>query len=344
MLKQNIVDFGNATDKGKIRDINEDYYAFYPLSEDSVLAIVCDGMGGHKAGEIASHEAVDTIYNHFKTTSNKKSTIEDLRSAFLEANDKIFHLSTINPEQSGMGTTAVVILIKNDIAYLAHVGDSRIYRVRGSKIKQLTKDNSYVQQMLDNGLIHSDEAKKHPKRNIILKAIGIENHIEPEISEPISILKDDIFILCTDGLTEYLQDKEIKDFVLNHNPNKASQLMVDLANKRGGKDNITVQIIKILKGNTYTKSTTEKLQTVLLSYWLSIPILIASIILIYFVFFTSDKIVNNKHDIKKRDSIKVLNNDNSQTNIDSNKINLVDSINKNHSNTLQDTNKNVKPK
>lgn len=344
MIKQNIVEFGNASDKGKVREINEDYFAFYPLSEDSILAIVCDGMGGHNAGEIASHVAVETIYNHFKTSSNKNSTFEDLKSAFLEANEKIFQLSTLNPEQSGMGTTAVVLFIKGDIAYLAHVGDSRIYRVRGSKIKQLTKDNSYVQQLIDNGLIHSDEAKKHPKRNIILKAIGIEKQIKPELSEPISILKDDIFILCTDGLTEYLQEKEIKNFVLNYNPHKAAQMMVDLANKKGGKDNITVQIIKVLKGNNYPKSTSEKLQSVFFSYWIPIPILFASIVLFYLLFFNSNNTENDNIDVINGDSTEVLKHDKISSTNDSSKINFNDSIKKGPTNTVQDTNKDVKLK
>jgi protein phosphatase len=247
------LDIGNASDVGKVREVNEDYFGSFNGNFGTLL-IVCDGMGGHKGGDIASRIAVETIKNHFENLNSNYNILEEIRNSLVIANDLIIQKAKEDIELSDMGSTVVLVLIKEGLAYFASVGDSRIYRIRDGKIRQITKDNSLVQQMVDSELITEDEAKVHPKKNVITKALGINDELEPEIYEPFKLVVKDKLILCSDGLTAHVDDEEIFKLAKNNTPQEAAQKLVDLANERGGTDNITVQIASVNVSNSERKT------------------------------------------------------------------------------------------
>lgn len=238
------LDIGNSSDVGKVREVNEDYFASFNGSFGSLL-IVCDGMGGHKGGDIASRIAVETIKNHFENLNTNYNIPEEIRKSLETANDSIIQKAKEDTELSDMGSTVVLVLIKDGSAYYVGVGDSRIYRIRDGVIQQITKDDSLVQQMIDSEIITEDEAKVHPKKNVITKALGINEKLEPEIYESFKLQEKDKLILCSDGLTAHVDEKEIFQLTENNTPQEAAQKLVDLANERGGTDNITVQIASV---------------------------------------------------------------------------------------------------
>lgn len=238
---------GNLSDVGKKRTVNEDYYGSF-TGKFGNLIIVCDGMGGHKGGSTASRLAVETIKIHFENLSKNFNPSEEIKNALSKANNNIIQKALESEELKEMGSTAVVLLIKDNFAYYAHIGDSRIYLIRENKIHQLTKDHSLVQQLVDSGIIDQKAAENHPQKNVITRSLGAEGKNQPDIAEAIAIFKNDIFILCTDGLTAYLSDEELQKIATENDIQKACKIMIDLANQRGGKDNITVQIVKVVKG------------------------------------------------------------------------------------------------
>lgn len=246
-MSKSKLQIGNLSDVGRKRTVNEDYYGSFS-GKFGNLIIVCDGMGGHKGGATASRLAVETIKLHFEQLNEKFNPKEELKKALDKSNENILQKAAESEELKEMGSTAVVLLIKDNFAYYAHIGDSRIYLIRKNKIYQLTKDHSLVQQLIDSGIIDEEAAKNHPQKNVITRSLGAEGKNQPEIAEPISIFKNDIFILCTDGLTAYLSDEELQKIASENDVQNACKTMIDLANERGGKDNITVQIIKVVKG------------------------------------------------------------------------------------------------
>ncbi len=237
-------EIGNHSDVGRVREVNEDYFGTFRGSFGELL-IVCDGMGGHKGGETASRLAVDSIKNHFENVNDDSDVKKELQNALAAANNKLVETARRDSTLEGMGSTAVILLFKNDLAYTANLGDSRIYLVRDEKIKQLTTDHSLVQQMIDSDVLTPQEAENHPKKNVITKSLGREGAVEPDISEQIELLKNDKFILCTDGLTNYVKDEEIFSIASNNPVQQAAGKLVDLANEKGGNDNITVQIAEV---------------------------------------------------------------------------------------------------
>jgi len=237
-------EIGNRSDVGRVREVNEDYFGTFRGSFGELL-IVCDGMGGHKGGETASRLAVDSIKNHFGNVNDDYDVPKELQNALAAANNKLVETARRDPTLEGMGSTAVILLFKNDLTYTANLGDSRIYLVRDEEIKQLTTDHSLVQQMIDSDVLTPQEAENHPKKNVITKSLGREGAVEPDISEPIELLKNDKFILCTDGLTNYVKDEEIFSIASNNPVQQAAGKLVDLANEKGGNDNITVQIAEV---------------------------------------------------------------------------------------------------
>lgn len=239
-----IFEIGNHSDVGRVREVNEDYFGTF-RGRFGELLVVCDGMGGHKGGETASRLAVDSIKNHFENLSAGFNVKQELHNALSSANNKIVETAKQDRSLEGMGSTAVIVLFKDDLAYTANLGDSRIYLVRDEEIKQLTTDHSLVQQMIDSDVLTPEEAESHPKKNVITKSLGREGEVEPDISEPIKLLKNDKFILCTDGLTNYLKDEEILNITANNPVQQAAGKLVDLANENGGSDNITVQIAEV---------------------------------------------------------------------------------------------------
>jgi len=237
-------DFASHTDIGRVRDRNEDFLAYFDTFNGHVF-VVCDGMGGHNAGDVASELAVETVGRVF----NQKyypNPFEALEEAMVSANEIVYSYSVGNDYLFGMGTTMVLILIRDDKVYYGHAGDSRLYLFKNHILDQITTDHSYVQQLLQRGVISHKEALEHPRRNEITKAIGLSKKIDPNIS-PKAIIpqNDDFLLICTDGLTNMLSAEEISKVLDNSsNLNDKASKLVSKANKNGGIDNISVQLIR----------------------------------------------------------------------------------------------------
>jgi len=244
------LNFGNRTDVGRVREGNEDYMASFQTKIGHIF-IVCDGMGGHTSGEIASRLAVERLKEYLENNSeSSKSTKQLLLESLENANQAIIDKTIESPEYKGMGTTCVTLAIKSGVAYYANVGDSRIYIIRNGIIYQITKDQTFVQTLIDQGHINYDEAEIHPRKNELVQALGINERIVPEINEvALRIFKGDKFILCSDGLSGMINDNEIFDIANANDPVTASNLLVNVANDKGGTDNITVQVISIIEGD-----------------------------------------------------------------------------------------------
>ncbi len=251
------MDYFATSDTGKSRQNNEDCY----LADDSNLFVVADGMGGHKAGEIASRIAIDNFSSFFKKkydhVTNKKSadkdTIDDkeiqkiLIDAVNDANKKIYDLGSKNEDMSGMGTTLTGLFILNNDAYVAHVGDSRLYLFRKDKLDLLTEDHTLVFQLYKRGVISYEDTFSHPQRNYLTGVLG-GNEISSLECFKFTLIPDDIIIICSDGLNSMVKDSLIES-ILKKLKSKAArditQKLVLIANKKGGADNITVITLKI---------------------------------------------------------------------------------------------------
>ena len=237
------------TDIGKAREINQDYYSI-PKPEDHLqLFILADGMGGCNAGDLASSLATQSarkyIENNFDTISKEKESIIKLVKSSLEyANMVVYEKSLENQELQGMGTTLDICLIYNNRAYIGHIGDSRIYRIRKEFLRKLTQDHSYVQKLVEDGKITKEEAEHHPEKNMLMKALGCNAYAEPDLLIK-GFQKGDTIIMCSDGLTNMV-DKEDMYKIVKENFETAPKELVDLANKNGGLDNITIITIKNL--------------------------------------------------------------------------------------------------
>lgn len=231
------------SDIGKARETNEDFY-YVAESEDFLeLYILADGMGGYNGGEIASKLATNSVKSYIESNFNKiqheKEDILDLiKNAIEYANMIVYEKSKENEELENMGTTLEVCLIYNNKAFIGHIGDSRIYRIRKNIIRKLTVDHSYVQELVNDGTITKEEAIHHPKKNMLMKALGCTPYVEPDITVK-GFLKDDVIVICSDGLTNMISEQEIYDTVIHNNTN-TSDVLVNKANELGGYDNITV--------------------------------------------------------------------------------------------------------
>lgn len=234
----------SITDVGKVRFANEDAIGD-ALTPNGHLFIVCDGMGGHVGGSVASIRAVECLIEFFQK-DNYDNPIQALDHALSFANEQIYAASIIQPELKGMGTTAVTLLIHNEACFIAHVGDSRIYLFSDGKLNRLTKDHSYVQTLVDANIITDQDAENHPNKNQILQALGIAPVVKSTVcSSPILPKKGDVFLLCSDGLNGMVNDREIER-LLNHYPLEVcSQMLVSAALEAGGEDNVTVSLIEI---------------------------------------------------------------------------------------------------
>ncbi len=233
-----------TSDVGKAREINEDYfYISYP-DDEIQLFILADGMGGYNGGEIASKLAVQSAKNYIQTNfeKNKDDLLNLVKSSTQYANMIVYEKSQGNSEISNMGTTLDICLIYQNKAFISHIGDSRIYRIRKEVIRRITKDHSYVQQLVDEGKITKEESMKHPKKNMLMKALGCTTFVEPDASVH-GFIKDDIILMCSDGLTNMVSEQEIKT-IIKENPTDATKLLVQKANDLGGNDNITAIIIR----------------------------------------------------------------------------------------------------
>ena len=240
---------GAKSDIGRYRKLNEDNYFIY-RNERLLGGMVADGMGGYNSGEIASKMATELvkcgIMDGFDPEMDYIEFSELLRRAFLEANEEIFRKSKCE-EHDGMGTTAVAAFVYNNKLITANIGDSRVYSIEGEKIRQITKDHSYVEELLDNGTITPENAKNHPQRNYITRALGTDRFVKSDIS--ISDYSGEIIVICSDGLTNLVSDEQIMRIVLeNDDFDEAEDALIELANKKGGTDNITCVIFEKQKG------------------------------------------------------------------------------------------------
>lgn len=248
------------SDVGRKRHSNEDSFCLAP---EIGLFIVADGMGGHAAGEVASRLAVDTIQEWVakylsgmdafivgKPVATCSQEANFLLSSIRLANRIIYDAAQGRREYAGMGTTVVSVLAVNDQVALAHVGDSRIYRVRGEEIVQLSRDHSLVQQQVERGIISAQEAQGSQYKHLITRALGIKESVEVDLAEH-PVLPGDFLLLCSDGLSDLLEDEEIGAIVRDHanDLEKACQALVDRANYKGGDDNITAVLIQARAGN-----------------------------------------------------------------------------------------------
>ena len=235
------------SDIGKAREMNQDAYYISEPSSPIKLYLLADGMGGYKGGEIASNLAIKCaksyIENNFKDVAKDRDSLIQLVASSMEyANMVVYEKSKEDKELEGMGTTLEVCLIYNNKAYIGHVGDSRIYRIRKDFIRKLTQDHSYVQKLVKDGTITKEEAENHPKKNMLMKALGCNAFVEPDASVK-GFLRDDILLISSDGLTNMVKQEDIFE-IAKGNIEKAPIKLVDLANENGGLDNITVVVIK----------------------------------------------------------------------------------------------------
>jgi len=234
------------TDKGLVRPKNEDNLGSIDAPNGKVFT-VCDGMGGHVAGQVASTIAVESILEYMMQ-QKYQNVQQAMAEAIQFANSKIFERSDAEPELKGMGTTVTMMVVEDEKIHIAHVGDSRIYIHSNEILYRITKDHSLVQQLVDNGIITDKQAETDSRKNQITKALGIETIVEPTVSElPILPKKDDIFLLCSDGLTDMVDEINVSLTIGDDElslEQRADQL-VEMAKGAGGKDNITIQLIKI---------------------------------------------------------------------------------------------------
>lgn len=241
---------GMLSDVGCIRELNEDSGTYIQpddpelLRSKGLLIVVADGMGGHSAGEVASRLAVDVITRaYYEDEGDPRSALEN---AFHEANNAIHKAAEKDASKNGMGTTCTALVLQNGTAISAHVGDSRLYLVREGAIYLMTEDHSAVMEMVKAGLITLEQARHHPEKNVILRAMG--SHAEVEVTtwqEPFPVRAGDHFLLCSDGLYDLVEDEEIKGMVMLSAPPTACERLIALAKERGGHDNITVGIVSL---------------------------------------------------------------------------------------------------
>lgn len=244
------------TNKGVIRENNEDNLIIVETEKYNLYA-VADGMGGHKAGEIASSMLINVIKEYFVNNNEREDfkVPTFINESIRIANLKIVGEASNKEEYAGMGTTVTmaVIDLSENVAYIGNVGDSRTYIIRENEIKQITEDHTYVHELVKEGKITLKEAKSHPNRNIITRAIGSEENINIDIFE-IELMQNDILLLCSDGLTTHISDDEIMSTIKTYGCSESVKKLIELSNYNGGTDNITVIIIdNNYRGDTYDR-------------------------------------------------------------------------------------------
>ncbi len=266
------------TDPGKRGRRNEDAFRFetYEISESDptpiLLAVVADGVGGHKAGEVASALAIDSVFDAF-LESDLSDPIWALKSALLEANHSITSQAGIDDEQEGMGSTVAIALVVDFSLYVASLGDSRIYLLRDDAIRQLTVDHTWVQEAIDNEVITPEEARSHPRRHLIRSYLGSTDPIQPDMrlyledqetveqakaNQGMPLIPEDLILLCTDGLSDLVTDEEIlKTARKIGDRKKMLKELITLANQRGGHDNITIILVEAPGDSLYTMEDQE---------------------------------------------------------------------------------------
>jgi len=237
------------TDTGRVREHNEDMIGTEP---DIGLFVLADGMGGYNAGEVASGIAVKTIINLVKDAMARENLGQRdsggltrptiiLRDAIQRANKIIYHTSKTQPQCEGMGTTVVACLFHDNKMSIAHVGDSRLYRLRDNRFEQMTLDHSLLQELVDRGFYSQQEAQRAANKNYVTRALGVEENVEVEIHEQV-VQKSDYYVLCSDGLSDMIEDEDIHLTISTFNANldTVARQLIQLSNDNGGRDNVSV--------------------------------------------------------------------------------------------------------
>ena len=260
MNLQGMIEIVELTNVGRVRDHNEDYII---TDVSRGVAILADGMGGMNAGAVASAMSAHVILEELVEFVDGASTLQTegadggndeglelqvLKSTIEKANSSVFHVSQTQPQCRGMGTTIVTALFFEEKVVVGHIGDSRMYLYRQNELKQITKDHSFVQDLIDKGLYTVEEARASSQKNVVTRAVGIAPSVEVEINE-FSTEQDDLYLMCSDGLSDLVTDADIEKVIVLFGKDikgMANQL-VELANASGGKDNISIVLIKVLK-------------------------------------------------------------------------------------------------
>jgi PPM family protein phosphatase len=240
--------FASLTHPGMVRENNEDSIA---IDGGAQLAVLADGMGGYNAGEVASGMATTFIKSEMSrwlAQAGAQASAKDVRRALEicvdNANRSIFNAANSNPHYVGMGTTLVVGVFQDTRLMLGHIGDSRCYRLRGTEFTQITKDHSLLQEQLDAGLITPEQAAVSSNKNLVTRALGVEDSVQTEVNE-FRVDKGDLYLMCSDGLSDMLTDEQIASILRTaHSWESAVQPLVDAANQAGGRDNISVLLVK----------------------------------------------------------------------------------------------------
>ncbi len=239
------------TDPGKVRSHNEDSVAIISNDRNEFVLAVADGMGGHKAGEVASAIAIDYIRDSFynlETIGSKEEAIDWLRILVKEINEKIFEYADKNPESKGLGTTLVIAIKTDDYILYGNIGDSSGYVIKNNTLHKVTKDHTYVGMLLNNGRLTEETAKNHPGKNLLTRALGANDPIEIDIFDIDTSVKG--LFLCSDGLTNMLTDEQIEKILNSDLPiEEAVVKLIRKANSRGGTDNISIAYLKKESGD-----------------------------------------------------------------------------------------------
>ena len=236
-----VVSYSGATEAGRVRAINQDSF-YVGQVHNAYLAIVADGMGGHKTGEVASQKAVEVIQRELQSAQNYPPAA--LARAVQAANLEVYDYATENPEHQGMGTTLTTIYIDDQVGLVGHVGDSRAYLVRDGVIRQLTFDHSWVAERVRQGILTQDEAKVHRLRNVITNALGATPEVKLDVLH-FDVKPGDRIVMCSDGVSMLMSDEQLRDIVQDFTPEEATARLIDESNKRGSPDNVTAVVLEI---------------------------------------------------------------------------------------------------
>jgi serine/threonine protein phosphatase PrpC len=251
LSKQLPIEIGSLSDPGQVRELNEDCFGTPETMEISLelieqkgrLYAVADGMGGHAAGEVASRQSISTLFKEYYVSPSTE-IIKSMAEAIETANVEVHAQASLDRAKAGMGTTLVAAVLQSDDLYVANVGDSRAYLVRGQSIEQITSDHSWVNEQVQAGIITAQEAREHLYRNIITRSLGTKPDVNIDFFQR-KVQPGDVLVLCCDGLSNEVEDDEIARVVSSNSAQESAQTLIDMANQRGGPDNITAIVVKI---------------------------------------------------------------------------------------------------
>ncbi|WP_407268007.1 Stp1/IreP family PP2C-type Ser/Thr phosphatase [Radiobacillus sp. PE A8.2] len=234
------------TDTGQVRSHNEDAGGVFINAHKQVLVVIADGMGGHKAGDVASKMAITSLSEKWQKSEElllPEDTEVWLKDSISEINQNLFNYAQEHEDCMGMGTTIVAAICTSEYITIAHIGDSRCYLQNNQGFQQITEDHSLVNELVRSGQISKDDAEHHPRKNVLLKALGTEQHVEADVRS-IGWEKDDLLLLCSDGLSNKINDEELSEKVKSpSNLEDVANQFISLANERGGEDNISIALV-----------------------------------------------------------------------------------------------------